>query len=622
MNNKKRLIFCDSLPAAELCPKIAAGGQDCLFIALTPDVKVRLQELRLPVSDTLPYFPSVAHEKALHASKEAVDRLRFQINFVDLGLGLKTAYRDIFIYWFRFVVHYCLFMIELINAAIQQHQPSEMIVFNYCQTGKNGIYVEPEDNYLAELIKAISEKAGLDYKIVQVPKAGIFPTHLLSRAKQLAGLFRIRVYGKDLKSNPSTRPIVLTSPTYRMDKLAKDLAKEFPSRPVTFLAGALSMDIDLPGWLLAFLSGGKSAELKEQIKMCAEFSNKVANERSGFVYKGVCYADILADKIKKYYTGFVLMLLLASLLLDRELGCLNPEAVLSNVSRIDDLLLAELCQAKNIPNILLSHGSHVKPKNTAEIIEWGEHGIQFLSAPFSHIAVQTPTTKQYFDAFPTDAELTKTGPVTWGTKVDRSRSGALFQSLFGKKFEREKVKIIMHAGTPKASGSLRFFVYETCDEYIQGIRELAEVVNQSDNLLLVVKFRPSKEISVATLKKLIPFSDRVVLSVVEPLLDVLGLADLVVSFSSTAIDEALQNCIPVLQYGGVGRYQHLKAVEIGDEALSPAAVFHLNGQDDLHDGLQRLFALKLDPSIFDPYIYPKTECKSIAQLIKEKVRIT
>ena len=39
--------------------------------------------------------------------------------------------------------------------------------------------------------------------------------------------------------------------------------------------------------------------------------------------------------------------------------------------------------------------------------------------------------------------------------------------------------------------------------------------------------------------------------------EVLAEADLLVSFSSTTIEEALVNDVPVLLYGGHGRYAHI-----------------------------------------------------------------
>lgn len=617
-----KLVFCDSLSAAELCPNIAAGGGDCLFIALSPAVKVRLKELKLPFVDTLPYFDRRSHEQALLASKQAVDRLRSWCDFVEPGLGLKTAYRDTFIYWFRFVLHYCLFMMEVVGRSVEQHHASELVTFSYGRGRGSGYQVAPEDNYLAEVVKAFALRSGLGCKIVLVKQKGRIFRRVVFQGKRLAAFLRVMINRKYNLSQATSKPIVLTSPAYRMDKIAQELLKEFPSRPVKFLKPALPLDLDLPLWLLPWFARKHRAVISEQRRLLTKLANRVAGDPAAFAYQGVSYSLILSDKIEKSYLDFIMKLMLASIVLDQELQALAPAVVISNVCRIDDLVLAELCRSRMIPNLLISHGSHVKPKNKWEMIEWGEHSKQFLGAPFSHIAVQTPTTMGYFDAFPTGAVLSVTGPVTWGAKVARSRSARQFADLFGQKFKRERVKVLLHAGTPKATSSLRFYVYETADEYLKGIKDLAEVVNNSDDLLLVVKFRPSKEISVETISRLVPLSDRVVLSVDEPLLDVIGMADLVVSYSSTAIDESLQNFIPVLLYGGAGRYRHIDAAEVGRDKLAPAAVFHLDGRVGIDDGIRKVLSLKFDAGLFERYIYPETERLPIARLIRGKMGIS
>ena len=58
---------------------------------------------------------------------------------------------------------------------------------------------------------------------------------------------------------------------------------------------------------------------------------------------------------------------------------------------------------------------------------------------------------------------------------------------------------------------------------------------------VIVKFRPTPELSLEDLVTLVKFSEKSMVSVDEPLLDVLGFTDLLVSFSSTVIEEALQN---------------------------------------------------------------------------------
>ena len=75
---------------------------------------------------------------------------------------------------------------------------------------------------------------------------------------------------------------------------------------------------------------------------------------------------------------------------------------------------------------------------------------------------------------------------------------------------------------------------------------------------LILKIRPDiYELSMDTMKALLPKAANVVIEAEKPFLDVLPEADLMVSFSSTTIEEALSNKVPVLLYGGQGRYAHI-----------------------------------------------------------------
>ena len=88
---------------------------------------------------------------------------------------------------------------------------------------------------------------------------------------------------------------------------------------------------------------------------------------------------------------------------------------------------------------------------------------------------------------------------------------------------------------------------------------------------------------------MLPSSDRYCVSVDEPFLDVLSVSDLLVSFSSTTIEEALQNQVPVLLYGGGGRYQHIEAFDVvPDKEVEAKAVYTIRRAEYLASGLKRI----------------------------------
>lgn len=113
-------------------------------------------------------------------------------------------------------------------------------------------------------------------------------------------------------------------------------------------------------------------------------------------------------------------------------------AFISNGTRDDDVMLAELCESRRIPVILISHGSHVWPKTQPEKIEWGEHGKMLLRGPFSHLALQTPLAESYLEVFPSKSAVVKTGPLIWGIPVNRREGENLLKRCLGINMNQEK----------------------------------------------------------------------------------------------------------------------------------------------------------------------------------------
>lgn len=166
-------------------------------------------------------------------------------------------------------------------------------------------------------------------------------------------------------------------------------------------------------------------------------------------------------------------------------------------------------------------------------------------------------------------------------------------------------------------------VYETSDEYLESLVELSKTVEDVENAILIVKFRSSPEIGIEEIRSIVPFSEKVILSIEESFLSVLAMADLLVSFSSTTIEEALQNRVPVLLYGGGGRYVHVPAYEIREGAPPErAAVYHAMGPRELSCAVGGILDLRIDGSgadsvLFDKFIYPESERITLENLLND-----
>lgn len=212
---------------------------------------------------------------------------------------------------------------------------------------------------------------------------------------------------------------------------------------------------------------------------------------------------------------------------------------------------AALCQAAGqagIPRLLFSHGSHPDAmSNTA----FHPHTILADGLLVSRLAdlgvVQSPVAARAAAKFMPAMPTLATRPIMWGYKPAPSATGSRRQPR------------ILHAGTYKRLSGWRPWIYETSLEFVQGLVDLAEAVLQLDEVELVIRVREAPECSIATLRRLLPAHPRIQIKTDGTFLEDLADSDLLVSYASTTIEEALAAQRPVLLWGGSPRYRHLPA---------------------------------------------------------------
>lgn len=600
-----------------------------LFIAMKPTVYSYLKQKGVIAQNTLPYFTNDSHRRALEKSKAIVDWLRS-------ALKLEEVYKESFIYWARLSVHYCLWTIEVVSNAVDIHRP-EIISARFSKRSfVNSLCIKPQENYLGYIVNAIAQRIGLKFENISKavkcdgpPFISRLPIYARSCVGFMLRYSKFKLWETIVSIQCMFHkeiPIFFTTRLYRMENLAKQLQLKNKDRLIHFLNAPVISSFGFPDFIIRLFLNKKSEFIMSQKRELLALENAIKDKKEFFSFSGITFADIIAQKTDDVFASNILGLMFWADRLEGFIDKLKPSAFVSSGARVDDAILAELCRQKGIRDILISHGSHVGPKNEDERSEWGEHGKALLNAPFSHLALQSPLAEEYLRRFTPVGKIIRTGPLIWGTPVNIDSSKALFKRIFNGKYGFGKVKIILHAGTPKLTHSFRFCVYETPDEYVQALCDLSNAVEKVTDAILIIKFRPKTELTVRALKNLVPFSEKVILSVEETFLDVLGMADLVASFSSTTIEEALQNRIPVLLYGGCGRYQHIPAYEIEPGGVvERAGVYHIKEAQNLESGITKILNLNLkrdeeDKDLFDKYIYGQDKRESLENLLSDGKR--
>ncbi|MBI4369358.1 MAG: hypothetical protein HY547_03905 [Elusimicrobia bacterium] len=594
--------------------------QDHIIIAVSPNVRVFLSKRGLFPHDTLAYFDSRSHQKTLEQYIPMDAWIRSQFKFVDHH-GMSTSYGDMILWYLRRSISRWLFAVEIVSAAIEKNGPLGIVVYRRHRAGSSLRRFREGETYFFDAARLLARERGLSLTVLGPGRflalAALAQEWMRSTLNFwaagaisfVAGPF----YKKKLPAKYPRSPVIFVNDTYRMGFLSQAL-RPAAARPHILLRRWDHWGAPAPVGSGAFFDGTVSFGMLER---CCEESgdsrNRLAaalgrlaagikNNKTLFSWRGVSLAPTLSALIESSQSAYMLDAHRRAAALRALFKIIKPAAVISAGDRDEDPFIGEICRQEGIPAVLISHGSHAPPKGELERAAWDEHGRHLILAPYPFVAVQSSLADQFLDEYQSRAVRIYTGPLIWGRAIDAQKSKLLRQKLFG---QLDIKRVVVHASSTKKDGG-RLYIFETPDEYVRSIYELAAVINSMPQTALVVCFRPSGEIGVDELKLLIPFSDRVILSVDEPFVNVLGMADLLVSFSSTTIEEALCNRVPVLLYGGEGRYQHVRAWSHEEgQTLPVAPVYHVGRSQWLAGALSQIlamdFSLIRSGGLFDAY---------------------
>ena len=186
---------------------------------------------------------------------------------------------------------------------------------------------------------------------------------------------------------------------------------------------------------------------------------------------------------------------------------------------------------------------------------------------YPFVAVQTQWAERFLkDQTDLLSKPLVTGPLIFAQK---SRLHDTKEMLRVKIFEKHSnKKILLHAGTPKRWRAFRPWVYETVEEYIKNINLLIIAVQKVRGVHLAIRYRSNKNLTTANLRQLLINSDCYEIYDCGAFNEHLLAADMLVSYSSTTIEEALKNKIPVLQFDPDAKYWHIPTVYDQSQDLS------------------------------------------------------
>jgi hypothetical protein len=174
----------------------------------------------------------------------------------------------------------------------------------------------------------------------------------------------------------------------------------------------------------------------------------------------------------------------------------------------------------------------------------------------------------------------------------------------------------------KTRKSRRFYVLESIDELLSAMEDVFEVVSQMEDVHLIFRIHPGDAITKDEIYSLLYVPVNVSVSDSGAFEDVLAAAHLLISFSSTAVQEALVNHIPVLLYDKWNRYNHLDADRV--EYHFPgkiASAYYINKKENLASSIPWILEehTKKDVTveIFGKYVFLNDHFKNFIDFVEK-----
>ncbi len=599
-----------------------------LAVALNPKVRSFLIAQDISAVGTLDYFDNDGHKNIVTVVAEIIERLRGQIQLKD-SLGVSEAYNHFWIYHLKFYLNYALSAVELLNNICVKHDIQEIYVYGNQFLNPSSALLDDQERPLGEIVSDFAFVRKISCHILKAPFEGREDRGNWNDKPALGVrlYFQFYNYLRKLSLKKSKESFVVPTWGYKFDDLVREFKKRFPqSRSVLIMdkSGKLKRQIRLILMTLAnIFSYPKNLSLfdyivpldlllKENPQTKTIFDHEInqLNQllKNGYrdlgIFHGVNVGAIVLSKVN---TGlkFELKEIAGKVrLLKSVLEELSPKVVISGFSMGLYYALGEVCRILKIPSCIISHGTHVPPNNRYEDIEnyWLGRGV--ILNEYETVAVQTPWTQKFLEYYKDERRKIVAGPLILARKDSQPKSTALV-ATHPLASVPVNAKIILYAATQRDRYGQRFYITETTDEFVQSLCDIVNAINKIPNLFLVIRPHPSCDLTQTDFQRLLPKSQQFATVNQGRFQELLSHSDLVISYASTCIEEALNNNIPVILYDRWQRYNHFNLPALNGKMNSADnAAVYINKVEVLYNYLSSFSKLgNVQEKAFDSYKY-------------------
>lgn len=591
MTTKNAIFLIDSKIDINLLNKKISkyNNNKIIFFALNYESQIFLKENKIQYFNTEQYFNNSDHKRiTLH-----LDKVRTKIR-KSFYLKKKSKEFTSFSKWYSNIIiftclSYPIFLIEVMLNIIRKHKPSIIITFSDTvynnQRGYNNISIidfiasrvckAKKINYLKHTNKIISKKKFI-----------------------LKNKIKKNKYYKNISLKNS---ILLLSIEYNMLETVNILKKIAPNKKIFLISSEYSLAKKLYYFFkhnirLLFLD--KNLLSKFQINIL-----KKNDIPSIATYKNINLSYLVEDKILADLNTSSSHISSQSFHLTNLLSISKPDLIITPHSFGLNGVIGDISNFLKLKAISISHGTVNKPNNSIDKIINQEIGESVILNNYPIVLAQTKLSLNFLKFYKSKSQVLSSGPV-------------LFKKI--KKTIAHK-KTILHASTYKNKNNMKFWGVETYDEYLSSLIDLCDITKKL-NFKLIIKPHPSlmQEISLDNFKKLIGNYSHIEITK-NSFSDCLTKSDLLISYSSTTIEEALINNKYVILYDKWLRYRHCKSYRPKQNVnIKNFPVYYINDKSLLLNSLNQIHRFALDnKSDFSDFLINKKFTKKYELILKD-----
>jgi hypothetical protein len=643
----ERIVFLEFIDEVDAYLALAGSQsganrltESTTIIALSMSVQVALKKNNIPYLDTLSFFDNDSHSHALNKSEEWLQQ-------IEAFMGKNMLLTNDLTYMLRLIISYLLWLSEVTSRAIESLKPKTICFADIpISLHQSKWMITGEDRFLSGLLTHYAEEKGVTVEH--------FPLSL-SRNWDNDRFHEPSLFTQDVKhffqKFTRTRRILLGATTgYNMEKVIKTLSEE-DRGSVNWTRGLLEFEpprgwyryikrlvglrwkyfskkqehmiYTIPVWAFPF---NRHEVLEEQNSLDQKLES-LADQletvwREDFYFNEMDLGPVIAMKLRAGILYQLKKRVRRQLQMREMLQVLQPEIVVSPIGAELFSTLGQQCKELGIPAVIIPHGTLAAPEGALEEIEWRRLSQGQLLSPYGFAAAQTPIAAEHAAYYGAEKRTINTGPIVFARTCPGDRN------LIRQKLNlADDVALVCYAAAQRKRSSMRFHIFETEDEYLSAMADLVEAVNRMEKTHLVIKLHPSSEFTDEQMRHHLPASDRLTILHREPFAHVLAAADILVSYISTTVEEALLNRVPVVLYDKWNRFRFVKAFNcngVPEQRWGREAAYYSSEPDTLdrllYHALEQNRDKKAAAELYRKYSLPEKEIFPLLKHVRERLK--